>query len=269
VRHFGVHQDHKDADAMKITTPLAVQLYTIRELTAKDFAGTLKEVRDAGYGAVEFAGHGGLGAKELRQLLSDLGLEAAGSHVGIDALGADFGTTADFHEEIGCRNLVVSGPPGGFERTAAGWSDLGRRLGEAAPRCAARGFKLAYHNHDFEFQPFDGRTGHELLFAAAGEGVGAQVDTYWVQFAGGNPAALIRRMRGQVHSLHLKDMSAGPERHDVEVGEGILDWAGILEAGAVAGAGWYIVEQDECRNPHIQSIRTSAANLRKMGVLAD
>jgi len=168
----------------------------------EDFAGTLKEVRDAGYGAVEFAGHGGLGARELRQLLSDLGLEAAGSHVGIDALGADFGKTADFHEEIGCRNLVVPGPPSGFERTAAGWDRLGRRLGEAAPRCAARGLKLAYHNHDFEFQPFDGRTGHELLFAAAGAAVGAQVDTYWCSSLGATRRRFIRRMRGQVHSLH-------------------------------------------------------------------
>lgn len=254
---------------MKLPNPLAVQLYTLRELTAKDFAGTLRAVRDAGYGAVEFAGCGGLDAKSLRQLLSDLGLDAAGAHVGIDALEANFTETADFHEEIGCMNLVVSAPPPGFERTAAQWTGLGKRLGEMAPRCAARGFKLAYHNHDFEFETFDGATGHELLFGAAGPAVGAQVDTYWVQYAGGDPAALIRRMKGQVHSLHLKDMSAGSERHDVEVGEGTLNWGEILKAGAEAGVDWHIVEQDECRNPHLQSVRTSVENLRGMGVLPD
>ena len=254
---------------MQIPNPLAVQLYTLRELTAKDFAGTLKEVRDAGYGAVEFAGCGGLGAGELKRMLSDLGLATAGSHVGLDALESDFSQTTDYYEQICCLNLVVSAPPPGFERTADQWTRLGRRLGEMAPRCAGRGFKLAYHNHDFEFETFDGVTGHELLFRAAGPGLGAQVDTYWVQYAGGDPAALIRKLKGQVHSLHLKDMSAGPERHDVEVGEGTLDWEDILQAGVEAGAEWHIVEQDECRNPHLQSVRTSVENLRRMGVLPD
>jgi sugar phosphate isomerase/epimerase len=55
----------------------------------------------------------------------------------------------------------------------------------------------------------------------------------------------------------------------VEVGEGTLDWEDILQAGVEAGAEWHIVEQDECRNPHLQSVRTSVENLRRMGVSAD
>ena len=47
----------------------------------------------------------------------------------------------------------------------------------------------------------------------------------------------------------MKDRAAGPEPHDVPAGEGILPFPEIIEAGRAAGVEWYIVEQDEPREP--------------------
>ena len=69
--------------------PIALQMYTLRNETARDFAGTLREVAKIGYAGVEFAGTDGLSAAELRRLLDDLNLRAAGSHTGLDALEGD------------------------------------------------------------------------------------------------------------------------------------------------------------------------------------
>ena len=69
------------------TIPISVQLYTVRDLIAKDFAGTVKKVAEIGYQQVEMAGYGDLkSAKEAKKALDDAGLKVSGSHAPIDEL---------------------------------------------------------------------------------------------------------------------------------------------------------------------------------------
>ena len=65
---------------------IALQLYTVRDETARDFAGTLRRVAALGYKAVEFAGYGGLSSDDMKGLLAETGLAAASTHVGLDRL---------------------------------------------------------------------------------------------------------------------------------------------------------------------------------------
>src|SRR2546423_358939 len=81
--------------------PIALQMYTLRNESARDFAGTLREVAKIGYAGVELAGTGGLSAAELRRLLDDLNLRAAGSHTGLDALEGDPSAALDYTQAIG------------------------------------------------------------------------------------------------------------------------------------------------------------------------
>jgi sugar phosphate isomerase/epimerase len=53
---------------------ISLQLYTVREETARDMPATLRRISQIGYPAVEFAGFGGLSAEDLRNILDDLGL---------------------------------------------------------------------------------------------------------------------------------------------------------------------------------------------------
>ena len=55
--------------------PVALQLYTVRDETAKDFAGTMRKVAQMGYAGVEFAGTGGLSVEAMRELLEETGLK--------------------------------------------------------------------------------------------------------------------------------------------------------------------------------------------------
>ena len=60
--------------------PISVQLYTLRNLTAEDFAGTMKKVAAIGYKNVEMAGFGNLKtAAEAKKALDDAGLKASGT----------------------------------------------------------------------------------------------------------------------------------------------------------------------------------------------
>ncbi|GAA3327866.1 hypothetical protein GCM10020331_069540 [Ectobacillus funiculus] len=43
-------------------------MFTLREESGQDFAGTLKKVAELGFDGVEFAGYGGLTAKEVKSI---------------------------------------------------------------------------------------------------------------------------------------------------------------------------------------------------------
>ena len=69
--------------------PVALQLYTVRDRLAEDFAGTLRQVAEMGYTSVELAGTGGLSAGELKALLDSLGLRPVGPHTAIAQLAGE------------------------------------------------------------------------------------------------------------------------------------------------------------------------------------
>ena len=97
----------------------------------------------------------------------------------------------------------------------------------------------------------------------------AELDVYWVQAGGADPAFWIAKCAGREPLLHLKDMTMGPGREQryAEVGEGNLNWLAILAAAKEGGVEWYLVEQDLCydRDP-FESLAISYRNLNAMGL---
>jgi sugar phosphate isomerase/epimerase len=245
--------------------PIALQLYTVREESARDFAGTMQKVARTGYPGVELAGAGGVSAKDLRFLLDDLGLQIAGSHVALNVLENELESALDYNSALGNERIVCPWLPV-EQRTAEGYRRLADSLNSVGAACKARGMELCYHNHDFEFESFDGQTGFDILFGSTDPDlVKIELDTYWAIKGGFDPVELIRKHSGRIPLIHLKDMTADESRTFAEVGEGTIDWAPIFEAGDANGAAWYIVEQDKFARPPLESIRISLENLKKMG----
>jgi sugar phosphate isomerase/epimerase len=127
-------------------------------------------------------------------------------------------------------------------RFAAELGGLARTLGE-------RGMRLGYHNHDFEFRPLGGTTAWAVLLAELPAEVEIELDVYWVSVAGRDPATEIRAAADRVRLLHMKDREAGASARDVAAGDGILDFAAIVEAGREAGVEWYVAELDDPGDP--------------------
>jgi len=175
--------------------PIAVQMYTLRSLASLE--EQVKAVYAAGVTAVETVSTQGVSAEALNVLFRRYSIKPISMHVSLGALrGDDFDALVAFNKEIGNRLLVV--PQVSTPTDAAGWRALGRDLGEAAERVAAAGLTLAYHNHDFEFVEFDGKTGFDLLFEAASPALKAEIDVAWAARAGHAPAELIRKFSGRV-----------------------------------------------------------------------
>ncbi|HEX6970592.1 MAG TPA: sugar phosphate isomerase/epimerase, partial [Limnochordia bacterium] len=171
------------------------------------------------------------------------------------------------HRLLGCEYVAIGGLPREY-RQAEGYRRFAKEASEVARRLRDGGLTFAYHNHSFELEKFDGRTGLEILYAESDPTVFmSEIDTYWIQHGGGDPAAWIRRLKGRAPLVHLKDMvMRGREQLMAEVGEGNLNWPAILDACREAGTVWYIVEQDVCQRDPFESLAISLRNLHAMGL---
>jgi sugar phosphate isomerase/epimerase len=250
-----------------MNNPVAVQLYTLRDLTAKDFAGTLRQVSQAGYRAVEMAGYGGLAAGEMKKLLDELELQVAGSHMGIGEIENDLPAACDYCKTIGTNYLVVPAVPLEYRDDADGFRRAGERIGKAAVECEKHGVAVVYHTHGFDFQRFNGKLALDLLLeSAAPANVLVEIDTFWAKDKGEDPAEMIRHQKNRCPLVHLKDKPASGPAHDCEIGVGTIDFAAVNEAAKEVGAEWLIVEQEDCRKPPIQSITESLNFLKSAGI---
>lgn len=248
--------------------PISVQLYTVRDLIAKDFAGTVKQVAAIGYKSVEMAGYGDLKtAKAAKKALDDAGLKVDGGHATIDELEKDLERIMDENEALGSHYIICPWMPEERRKDAAGWKACAPALNRVGRACHERGFDFAYHNHSFEFQKFDGRPGLDILFENSEPHlVKAEIDVYWVKHGGEDPVERINKMGDRVMSLHLKDMQPGDDMKFAEVGAGILDFKAILDAATKNGVKYGAVEQDNTYDtPPLEAIRTSYENLKKLG----
>ena len=252
---------------MMTTATIALQLYTVRDETARDFAGTLRRAGAMGYDGVEFAGYGGLPAHEVRALLEETGLRAASTHVGLDLLEGNLEAEIDYCLAIGCPCIVLPWLPS-ERRGPAALRALAPLLDEVGRRCHDHGLAFGYHNHDFEFARDGGDGGDSdtmlldrLLDATDPALVALELDVYWAAYAGVDPVALLRRYAGRVPLLHIKDMAS--DRGFTEVGDGTLDLSAVLRA-AGDGVRWLIVENDAPRIASLESARRSLENLRAL-----
>jgi sugar phosphate isomerase/epimerase len=235
----------------------------LREESERDFAGTLKRVAELGFDGVEFAGYGGLTAKEVKALLEELGLQAASSHVPLEQLENNLAQVIEDQKILGSKYVVCPYllPD---RRSEADYQALISILDQVGEVCRREGITLCYHNHDFELDRLaDGRTALESIFDDVNAvNVKAELDIYWLTKAGEKPVEWINRYQTRTPLVHLKDMTTDEEKFFAELGTGGVDVEAVLNIGEEAGVQWWVVEQDMSRRTPFESIEISMNYLK-------
>jgi len=248
---------------------LAAQLYTVREFTRTpaDIANTMRKVREIGYKAVQLSALGTIDTPELKSILDGEGLTVCATHTSYEQMRDEPQAVIDEHNLLACKHAAIGGLPGEY-RNAEGYMKFAKEASEVAGKLKEGGLTFSYHNHSFELEKFNARTGLAILYEESDPEVfNAEIDTYWIQHGGGDPAAWIQKMKGRAPLVHLKDMVVlGGRQIMAEVGEGNLNWPGILGACKEAGTQWYLVEQDTCQRDPFESLAISLRNLKAMGL---
>lgn len=240
--------------------PIALQVYSVRDNAAADFAGTMKELKAMGYDGVELAGTYGMTAVECKKILDEVGLELVSAHVNIDLLEDD--AVLDDYAATGIKFVAIPWLVG--PKDAAELEAVIARIRKIGERVKAKGMQLLYHNHDFEFEKINDAYILDTYYSRIpAEYLQTELDTCWVNVGGEEPAAYVRKYTGRAPIVHLKDF-AGSKSENMyaligtdsakeestgkfefrPVGYGRQDIPAILQASEDAGAGWVVVEQD-------------------------
>lgn len=230
--------------------PISAQLFTVRN------AGTLDEqlamIARAGIKYVEpfrFFGMPEVPADQFAALLRKYGLAVSAMHISFGEIADNLEHIVEYNKALNNTRLIVPGL-----RTAivphdkAGWQAIGRVFGDIATSLKKANMKIGFHNHTAEMEVFDGRTALEWFVEAAGPDVIVTVDVAWAARGGQDPAALLRRLKGRVWNIHVKDNApagtAADELGFATPGQGTLDWDRILPAAHEAGVLWFTLEHD-------------------------
>jgi sugar phosphate isomerase/epimerase len=238
-------------------------MWSVREQAATDFPGVLRAISDIGYAGVEVFGLYGRRPAEVRRLLDDLGLTVCGVHAPFPA-GPDARRILDEQRELGAPALAWSLEQDEFA-SAESIARGAERINEGAANAATYGLRVAYHNHWAEFSRLpDGRLAYQVLLDLLAPEVVVELDVYWTQLAGADPARVARDLGDRLRFLHVKDGPANtPEAPMVAVGQGRLDIPAILRANPAAR--WHIVELDRCATDMLTALRDSYTYLVEGG----
>jgi sugar phosphate isomerase/epimerase len=246
---------------------MACQLYTLRNhlQTPTDIAASLKKVKEIGFDAVQLAGLGPIETGELAKMLQGEGLLPCGSHEPGEMLFGDIERVIDRLKALNCPCASYPWPGGIRFDTTENVKSFAAKLNAAGRALTGAGLTFCYHNHQMEFHRLSGRLVLDIIYGETDPNcVKAELDTYWVQFGGCNPADWCHRLKGRLVNLHMKDyaVDADGQVRFAEVGSGNLDWPEIIADAEESGCEWFIIEQDECRGDPFESVRKSLNYVR-------
>ena len=234
--------------------PIGCQTWPVRQMIAKDFPGTIKQLADAGFQSIElcspvgyadsgFAGLAKYTGAELRKILADAGVTCISSHFGIDELRKDQPGRIAWAKEVGLKQMIVpslSGPKNptmdDVKRAAAEYF----KMGEVA---AMSGIEQGLHNEDFELSMVDGKLTYDLLLGL--------LDPKFVKFQfqvstisqGYDAADYFTKYPASFFSMHVQGWSSQTKKI-MPVGQDTLDWKKIFTAAKTAGIQNYFVEMN-------------------------
>ncbi|MDF2537627.1 MAG: xylose isomerase [Herbinix sp.] len=249
---------------------IAVQLYTLREFTRtpEDLKKTFQKVKEMGYNAVQVSAIGPMEPQFVKETADEAGLTICATHIGFDRLQNDIDSVISQHKLWDCKYVGIGSMPDSYRTSREGYVQFAKEASEYGKKLAEHGLTLIYHNHNFEFRKFGDKTGIEILFEESDPAAFQfEIDTYWVQSGGADPIEWIKKVQGRMDVVHYKDMAISDNNQQImaEVGEGNLNWKGILTACNEIGATWCAVEQDVCQRDPFESLQISRNNLAAMG----
>ena len=266
--------------------PIGLQIYTVREAAAKDFAGTVRAIADVGYRDLELAGQPPLTAAEMRKLAADCGIAVPSMHTNMRDLQTNAQQRIDYAKELGTEYLVCSFPATPDNRSipigslAAGmtlddWKWNAEQLNRFGELANKAGVRFGYHNHNIEFRSYEGVVAFdEILRLTDPKLVTIELDIAWVVTAGHDPVSYLKKHADCISLLHVKDVRKDLEvttelkAQTTEVGSGKIDWKALFAAASPQHIRHYFVEQENFERSPLEAVRISFDYLNKLGAHA-
>ena len=248
--------------------PIGCQTWPVRNMIAKDFPGTIKQLAAAGFQTVElcspvgyadsgFAGLAKYRGSELRTILSDAGVSCISSHFGIKELRDNQEDRIAWAKDVGLTQMLVPSLDGPKNPTMDDVKRAAEEYNKMGEKAAQAGIQQGLHNEEFELSKVDGKRTYDVLFDL--------LDPKLVKFQfqvstiseGYDAAEYFMKYPGRFISMHVQGWDARTKKI-VAVGHDTLDWKKIFTAAKTGGVQNYFVEMD------LEKMRASVPYLRAL-----
>jgi len=238
-----------------------LQLYSVRNELAKDFAGVISKIAAMGYEGVEFARlPAGISPALAGKIARQNDLRVSGAHLPLP-IGENKNRVIDELLALGGKTLI-SGKGADNFKTA----DMAKKncddFNEAALVLQENGLRFAIHNHWWEFENIGATPAYKIMLPHLDPAVFFEIDTYWVKTAGADPVGILRELGTRAPLLHIKDGPCKLDEPMTAVGRGKMDFPPIL--AAAPDAEWLIVELDSCATDMLEAVKDSLIYLEKI-----
>ena len=243
---------------MSLLDKFAIQLWSVKDETGKDFAGTLKQLSQMGYTGVEFAGYGGLSSQEMKEVLTANGLGSIGAHIGLDRLLNNLDEEIMYHKVLGTEYIIC---PFSEIKTKDDTLKLAETLKPVVSKITDAGLKFAYHNHAHEFEK-DGEYLLDILFENLPPQAVMELDIFWVAFAGVDPFAYMEKHKNRLKLIHVKQIDK--DKRNVDIDKGLIDFREIIIKAKALGAEHFILEQEEYEVSCMVSVKNDIDYIKKL-----
>jgi sugar phosphate isomerase/epimerase len=232
--------------------PIGFQTFPIRDMVAKDFAGTMKTMAGIGYQYTEMCypkGYAGAGfaplvdvkVSDLKKMIEDAGMYCPSCHFGMGNLKNNFSDCMDFAHGLGMTQILTPGldTPG---KTIDDYKQACGDLNKIAAQIKAEGMATGLHNHEGEFKMLEGQLIYDAIMGALdGDLVKMQFQTEVIKL-GYKASTYFEKYPGRFISSHLSDWTA--DKKQVPIGQGVIDWKEFFAAAKKTGVKNYFVEMN-------------------------
>ena len=228
-----------------------------------DWKGTLKKAVEFGFTEIEGGSNFAGSPQEFLKYCKEIGIKPIAGSVDMSATNEDLKKSFEQIKALEQEYVIeywpwYVGAPFKLEdckKSAA-------RLNEVGVLAKKHGLKFLWHNHDNEFREMEQGLPFDFLMQNTDpEFVNCEMDIYWVKKGGGDPLETLKKYKGRIPILHVKDMTSDGDF--ICPGRGIIDFASIFKEAKKQNIEHYIVERD--REPDgIGCLQSSAAFLQNL-----
>jgi sugar phosphate isomerase/epimerase len=228
--------------------------FTLRDSFGKDVPGTLDKIKALGITDLELSNLFGKTATEMRTLLDQRGIKCSSYGIDYKLINEQPDSVLQRARTLGAQYVRVAwvphqgkATPELIKQTATDFNKFGKLAKE-------KGITFCYHNHGYEFQPYESGTLFDFLAKETNpDYVSFEMDIAWTYLPGQDPVALLNKYPKRFRLMHLKDVRKGVAGNDegklaaensVVLGTGQLDMPAILKAAQKTSVDHLYIEDE-------------------------
>ncbi len=251
-----------DLLAEKRIKKFGCQLYSVRDMMAKDPKNTMKALAEMGYQYFESYSADpfwGMKPTEAKAFLADYNCKIISTHAMLDVT-----TDAFFAKAEECGLKYVLNPFIGPQKSKEAWLEKAAKFNELGAMAKKHGLQFGYHNHSYSFTMGNGALGQKLLLENTDPAlVTFELDMCWSEASGSDTIAHLEEYGSRYKLCHIKQLKSKTAPFvQTDLDKGVIDYKAIIAKAKTKGMECFLVEQEQYPGTSMESMAINAAFMK-------